>query len=70
MGVGTEESVRALIDDRGNSEFPICRTWAASPALPGVETGTVCAVVMRLADSEIDVRLGPDPEGSWQTHAV
>jgi len=70
IGVETEETVRAVLDDRANVEFPICRDWAPSAALPDVDTGTVCAVVMRLADSEMDVRLGPDPAGSWQTHAV
>lgn len=69
-GVETESTVRALLDDRGNVEFPICRPWAESPTLPGVETGTVCAIVMRLDDGEIDIRLGPDPKGSWQTHSV
>ena len=69
-GVESEATVRSLLDDRGNEEFPICRPWAESPTLPGVETGTVCAIVMRLADSEMDIRLGPDPAGSWQTHRV
>ncbi|MEM7094018.1 MAG: C45 family peptidase [Actinomycetota bacterium] len=69
-GVETEADVRGLLDDRGNAEFPICRPWKESPTLPGVETGTVCAIVMRLADAEIDIRLGPDPAGSWQTHTV
>ena len=69
-GVDSESTVRSLLDDRGNEEFPICRPWAESPTLPGVDTGTVCAIVMRLADSEIDIRLGPDPAGSWQTHRV
>ena len=69
-GVETEDTVRGLLDDRGNEIFPICRPWAESPTLPGVETGTVCAIVMRLGDSEIDIRLGPDPAGSWQTHGV
>ena len=69
-GVETEDTVRGLLDDRGNETFPICRPWAESPTLPGVDTGTVCAIVMRLDDSEIDIRLGPDPAGSWQTHAV
>lgn len=69
-GVDSQDSIRSLLDDRAHREFPICRTWAESATLPGVDTGTVCAVVMRLADSEIDVRLGPDPEGTWQTHGV
>ena len=69
-GVDSEAEVRDLLDDRGNTEFPICRPWAESPTLPGVDTGTVCAIVMRLNDSEIDIRLGPDPAGSWQTHQV
>ena len=69
-GVESEATVRGLLDDRGNADFPICRPWAESATLPGVDTGTVCAVVMRLSDAEIDIRLGPDPEGSWQTHRV
>ena len=44
----------SLLDDRGNSEFPICRAWAESATLPGVDTGTVCAITMRLADAEMD----------------
>jgi len=69
-GVDTESDVRSMLDDREHAEFPICRAWAESATLPGVETGTVCAIVMRLADDEIDVRRGPDPSGSWQTHTV
>lgn len=69
-GVATAPAVRALLDDRGHGEFPICRPYAPSATLPGVDTGTICAIVMRLADGEIDIRLGPDPAGSWQTHAV
>ena len=69
-GVATESAVRGLLDDRGHAEFPICRPYAPSATLPDVETGTICAIVMRLADGEMDVRLGPDPAGSWQTHSV
>lgn len=69
-GVDSHQSIRGLLDDTKHGEFPICRTWAHSPTLPGVETGTVCAVVMRLTDGEIDVRRGPDPAGAWQTHDV
>lgn len=69
-GVDSQPDIRALLDDRGNDDFPICRSWAPSQTLPGTESGTVCAVVMRLADREMDVRLGPDPAGSWQTHTV
>jgi len=69
-GVDDQPAIRSFLDDRGNDEYPICRTWAESPTLPGTETGTVCAIVMRLADGEMDVRLGPDPAGSWQTHVV
>lgn len=69
-GVDSEDRVREMLDDRGDSDYPICRTWAESPTLPGVETGTVCAVVMRLADDKMDVRLGPDPAGTWQTQSV
>ncbi len=69
-GVTTEGSVRGLLDDSGHQEFPICRPWTPSPTLPGVDTGTVCAIVMRLTDAEIDIRRGPDPSGSWQTHEV
>ena len=70
QGVESESQVLDVLDDRGDAEYPICRTWAESPTLPGVETGTVCAVVMRLADSKMDVRLGPDPTATWQTHEV
>ena len=70
QGVDSVDQVRSLLDDRDNAAFPICRAWAPSDTLPGVETGTVCAVLMRLADNEIDVRLGPDPSGAWQTHRV
>lgn len=69
-GVDDHDSIRGLLDDSEHAEFPICRAWAPSPTLPGVATGTVCAVVMRLADGEIDVRRGPDPAGEWQTHGV
>lgn len=69
-GVDTHQDVVALLDDRGDTEFPICRAWAESATIPGVDMGTVCAITMRLADSEIDIRLGPDPAGSWQTHSV
>jgi len=69
-GVDSAESIRALLDDSDNESLPICRPWAESPTLPGVNSGTVCAIVMRLADSEMDVRLGPDPSGAWQTHTV
>jgi len=68
-GVDSAASVLQLLDDRGNDEFPICRSWAPSPTL-GLDSGTVCAVAMRLSDNEMDVRLGPDPSGSWQTHTV
>ncbi len=69
-GVETEDAVRNLLTDRSNPEYPICRQWTPSDTLPGVDTGTVCAIVMRLADGEIDIRRGPDPTGSWQTHQV
>lgn len=69
-GVDSQESIVSLLDDAENGEFPICRPWAESATLPGVDTGTVCAIAMRLADGEMDVRLGPDPAGSWQTHTV
>ena len=69
-GVDSQDAIVAFLDDAENSDFPICRPWAESPTLPGVDSGTVCAITMRLADSEMDVRLGPDPTGSWQTHAV
>jgi len=69
-GVGTHETVQAVLDDAENTELPICRPWAPSPTLGSSLVGTVCAVMMRLADSEMDVRLGPDPAGTWQTHAV
>jgi len=69
-GVDDHDSIRGLLDDSDHALFPICRPWAESPTLPGVETGTVCAVVMRLGDGEIDVRRGPDPAGPWQTHRV
>jgi isopenicillin-N N-acyltransferase-like protein len=69
-GVNDYDEIRSLLDDCGNSEFPICRPWAPSPTLPGVKTGTVCAVIMRLSDNEIDIRRGPDPAGKWQTHTL
>jgi isopenicillin-N N-acyltransferase-like protein len=69
-GVDSHDSIVSLLDDAENGDFPICRPWAASATLPGVDTGTVCAITMRLADSEMDVRLGPDPAGSWQSHSV
>lgn len=69
-GVDTHDTVVALLDDSENTELPICRPWAPSATLDGTLSGTVCAITMRLADSEMDVRLGPDPSGTWQTHAV
>jgi len=69
-GVDSHDAIVSLLDDAGNRDFPICRPWSESATLPGVDMGTVCAIAMRLADSEIDVRLGPDPAGSWQTHTV
>lgn len=69
-GVDTNESIQALLDDGENTELPICRPYAPSATLEHTLSGTVCAVMMRLADGEIDVRLGPDPSGSWQTHTV
>lgn len=69
-GVAGEDVIRGLLDDRGNADFPICRPFVESATLPGVDTGTICAIVMRLGDAAMDVRLGPDPSGSWQTHAV
>lgn len=70
QGVGTEALVLQVLDDRGNEDFPICRKWVPSTTLIGKDVGTVCAISMRLADSEMDVRLGPDPSGSWQTHSI
>ena len=69
-GVDTNESIQALLDDGENTELPICRPWAPSATLEGTLSGTVCAVMMRLADGEMDVRLGPDPSGTWQTCSV
>lgn len=69
-GVDTNETIQALLDDGENIELPICRPYAPSATLAHTLSGTVCAIMMRLADSEMDVRLGPDPSGSWQTHAV
>ena len=69
-GVASNEALQKLLDDGDNAELPICRPYAPSATLDNTLSGTVCAVMMRLADSEIDVRLGPDPSGAWQTHSV
>jgi len=69
-GVDSVGSIRELLEDRTNPEDPICRAWAPSVTIPGAQIGTVCAIVMRLADGAMDVRRGPDPSGAWQTHEV
>jgi len=68
-GVDSAEAIRAMLDD-SDGNFPICRAWAPSATIPGAEVGTVCAIVMRLADQAMDVRRGPDPTGAWQSHDV
>ncbi len=66
----TIQAVKDHLDDRAHSEFPICRKWVPSPTFDGLETGTVCSIAIRLNDSEMDVRRGHDPSGSWQTITV
>ncbi|MCP4958261.1 MAG: peptidase C45 [Actinomycetia bacterium] len=66
-GVDDLAAVTALLDDCDGSEFPICRVYAPSAGLPGANVGTVCAIIMRVGDGEMDIRRGPDPAGTWQT---
>lgn len=56
----------ALLEDRENTDSPICRTWAPSPTLAGIETGTVCAVMADVDQRRLSVRRGPDPSNQWQ----
>jgi len=70
---GSAVSVQAVkdhLDDRVNSEFPICRKWEPSTRLLGFDTGTLCSIAIRLNDGEMDVRRGHDPSESWQTISV
>ncbi len=66
-GAGTDpDSVRSFLDDDDGSDTPICRMWAPSPSLPGIETGTVCAVMADVGRGRLSVRRGPNPAAPWQ----
>lgn len=63
-------SLRAILEDATDSEHPICRPWLPTPSWPHVRIGSVCAVVMELAQRTLHIRLGPDPKGDWQHHKL
>ena len=60
------DAARSFLDDDDGSDTPICRVWAPSPSLPGIESGTVCAVMADLGERRFSVRRGPDPAAPWQ----
>lgn len=66
----TKAGIHAFLDDQGNPDFPICRPWAPSANIAGLDVGTVCAIIVRLNDATMDVRRGPDPSGPWQHHTI
>lgn len=57
-------SLVALLDDRGDENFPICRPYRY---IQGVNEGTTATVIMDLSRQQMHIRRGPRPGAPLQT---